>query len=64
MLGKATPTAFLSTTTPSRVRAFYTKTIGLRLVYEDRFALVFNANGVTLRIQKVGSRTRAATCCP
>lgn len=53
MLGKSPLTAFLATTNPGRTRTFYGKTLGLRLVSEDDFALVFDAAGVPLRIQKV-----------
>ena len=38
---------------PGRARAFYQKTLGLRLLTDDRFALAFDSNGVQLRIQKV-----------
>jgi catechol 2,3-dioxygenase-like lactoylglutathione lyase family enzyme len=53
MIGKCALTAFLATSNPRRAKAFYTKTLGLRLVDEDKFALVFDAAGVPLRIQKV-----------
>jgi catechol 2,3-dioxygenase-like lactoylglutathione lyase family enzyme len=53
MLGKSPLTAFLATTNPERAKAFYTATLGLRLVEDDQFALVFDAAGVPLRIQKV-----------
>ena len=35
--------AFVATTTPARAKAFYSKTLGLKLVSEDAFALVFDA---------------------
>ena len=53
MLGKSALTAFLATSNPAKARTFYAKTLGLRLVEEDNFALVFDAAGVPLRIQKV-----------
>ncbi len=53
MLGTAHITAFLATTNATRATSFYGATLGLRLVSEDAFALVFDANGVELRIQKV-----------
>lgn len=34
-------------------KTFYSKTLGLRLVEDDQFALVFDGAGVPLRIQKV-----------
>ncbi len=42
--------AFVATTAPSRAKAFYTKTLGLKLVSEDDFALVFDAGGTMLRV--------------
>jgi len=53
MIGKCALTAFLATSNPERAKAFYATTLGLHLVDEDRFALVFDAAGVPLRIQKV-----------
>ena len=32
---------------------FYHKTLGLRLLSEDQFAMAFDANGTMLRVQKV-----------
>ena len=53
MLSNARLTAFLATAHPDRARAFYEQTLGMRVMSEDDFALVFDANGVELRIQKV-----------
>ena len=53
MIGKAALTAFLATNDAPRARVFYAKTLGLLLVSEDQFALVFDCDGVPLRIQKV-----------
>ena len=44
---------FLATTDAARSRAFYEGVLGLRLVSDDRFALVYDAHGTELRIQKV-----------
>lgn len=52
-LGAADIIAFLATTEPERAREFYRATLGLRLVSDDGFALVFDAAGTMLRIQKV-----------
>jgi catechol 2,3-dioxygenase-like lactoylglutathione lyase family enzyme len=57
MLNQANVVAFVATSNPERARAFYEKTLGLRLVSEDGFAIVFDANGVMLRVQKVQSHT-------
>lgn len=53
MIGKNSLVAFLATSNPTRARTFYSKTLGLRLVAEDQFALAFDVAGVPLRIQKV-----------
>ena len=45
--------AFVATTDPKRAKAFYAKTLGLRLVSEDGFALAFDAGGTMLRIAVV-----------
>ena len=52
-LKRARLTAFLATTQAARAAAFYGEALGLRPVSEDGFALVFDANGVELRLQKV-----------
>ena len=59
MLGSAELVAFIATTNAERARAFYEGTLGLRFVSDDQFALVFDANGTTLRVQKVDSATVA-----
>jgi catechol 2,3-dioxygenase-like lactoylglutathione lyase family enzyme len=45
--------AFVATRHPDRARSFYQDVLGLRLVGDDPFALVFDANGTMLRVQKV-----------
>jgi catechol 2,3-dioxygenase-like lactoylglutathione lyase family enzyme len=42
--------AFVATTTPARAKSFYAGTLGLRLVSEDAFAVVFDAGGTMLRV--------------
>jgi predicted enzyme related to lactoylglutathione lyase len=42
--------AFVATTDPTRAKAFYAVTLGLRLVSEDGFALAFDAGGTMLRV--------------
>lgn len=49
--------AFGAITDSARAAAFYVGTLGLTLRYEDDFALVVDANGVELRLQKVGAVT-------
>jgi catechol 2,3-dioxygenase-like lactoylglutathione lyase family enzyme len=53
MLGNATLTAFVATTDAARSRSFYGGTLGLPLLSEDQFALVFDCTGIQLRIQVV-----------
>src|ERR1051325_7679007 len=45
--------AFVATTDPRRAKRFYATTLGLRLVSEDGFALVFDAGGTMLRVANV-----------
>jgi predicted enzyme related to lactoylglutathione lyase len=53
MLGDAAPIAFVATTSAERAKAFYADALGLRLRSEDPYALVFDAHGTMLRVQKV-----------
>ena len=53
MLGSSEIIAFVATSAPERAREFYRDTLGLRLVSEDPFALVFDAHGTMLRISIV-----------
>lgn len=53
MLETASPIAFIATANPDRARSFYADTLGLPLRSEDDFSLVFDLNGVPLRVQKV-----------
>ena len=50
MLSQEKLMAFVSTTNADRARAFFRDTLGLRLVSEDNFALVFDSNGAPLRV--------------
>jgi catechol 2,3-dioxygenase-like lactoylglutathione lyase family enzyme len=45
--------AFVATRNPARAKEFYGGTLGLRFVSDDGFALVFDANGTTVRIATV-----------
>jgi catechol 2,3-dioxygenase-like lactoylglutathione lyase family enzyme len=53
MIGRSQLTAFLATNNAARAKAFYSRTLGLRLLEDDQFALLFDSGGVPLRIQKV-----------
>ena len=50
--------AFVATASPERARRFYAEVLGLTLRSEDDFALVFDANGIMLRV------VRAAEVAP
>jgi catechol 2,3-dioxygenase-like lactoylglutathione lyase family enzyme len=58
-LGHCRLVAFVATCDASRAKAFYRDTLGLRLVSEDGFALVFDVNGTMLRVQVVQHVTPA-----
>ena len=51
--------AFGAITDGARAANFYVGTLGLTVRYEDDFALVLDANGVELRLQKVRALTPA-----
>lgn len=53
MLGKSKIICFCATANPAEAKVFYRDTLGLTLVEDSPFALVFDANGTMLRIQKV-----------
>jgi len=55
MLNNADVIAFVPTRDPEKARAFYEDVLGLHFVSEDPFALVFNANGVMIRIANVST---------
>jgi catechol 2,3-dioxygenase-like lactoylglutathione lyase family enzyme len=57
MLGDFKLVAFLATTDAARARAFYEGVLGLRFVSEDDFAVVYDAQGIELRLQKVRELT-------
>jgi len=50
MLSSEKLVALVSTTNADHARAFYRDKLGLRLVSEDGFALVFESNGAPLRV--------------
>ncbi|MGA2390516.1 MAG: VOC family protein [Candidatus Sulfotelmatobacter sp.] len=52
MLGSLNIVAFVPTTDTQKARAFYESVLGLRFVKDDGFALVFDANGIMVRIAK------------
>ena len=52
-LGSHEIIAFVATRDPDRAKTFYRDTLGLPLVSEDPFALVFDAHGTMLRVTTV-----------
>jgi catechol 2,3-dioxygenase-like lactoylglutathione lyase family enzyme len=55
VLTDATLIAFAATTQPEQALAFYRDTLGLTLVEESAFALVFRAGNTMLRVQRVAA---------
>jgi catechol 2,3-dioxygenase-like lactoylglutathione lyase family enzyme len=53
MLGSINIVAFVPITDAAKARAFYEGVIGLRFIKDDGFALVFDANGIMVRMAKV-----------
>ena len=60
MLGRAEVVAFLATSDAERARDFYERLLGLRVVEDGPFALVLDAGGVTVRVQKVERVSRSS----
>ena len=54
ILGTSKLVAFVATTDPKKARAFYEGVLGLRLVEDEKpFALIFDANGIMVRVTTV-----------
>ncbi|MGO4885303.1 MAG: VOC family protein [Bryobacteraceae bacterium] len=53
MLDKEKIVAFVAIRDRDAARAFYRDKLGLRLLGEDQFAMIFDANGTTLRLTPV-----------
>jgi len=54
MLGSINIVAFVPTRDAKKARAFYEGVLGLRFVNDDGFAMVLDANGIMIRVAKVG----------
>ena len=52
MLSTTNIIAFVPTRDAEKARAFYEGVLGLRFVKDDGFALVFDANGIMIRVAK------------
>ena len=59
MLNESRIVCFLDTKNPEIAKEFYQDILGLKLIEDTPHALVFDANGTTLRIQKVREHTPA-----
>jgi catechol 2,3-dioxygenase-like lactoylglutathione lyase family enzyme len=59
MLSSSELICFAATKNPEAAKSFYVNTLDLMLIEDSPFALVFDANGTTLRIQKVHEHTPA-----
>jgi catechol 2,3-dioxygenase-like lactoylglutathione lyase family enzyme len=59
ILGSQELVAFVATRDPTRAKEFYRDTLGLPLLSEDEFALVFDATGTMLRVTRVQELTAA-----
>ena len=53
MPAKSRLVCFIATTDAERARAFYHGKLGLALIEDGGYALVFDANGTQLRVQRV-----------
>ena len=53
MLASAPVIGFIPTKDFRRAKAFFGKKLGLRFVAQDKFALVFESGGTTIRVVKV-----------
>lgn len=59
MLGSTNIVAFVPIKDAEKARAFYEGVLGLRFINDDGFALVFDANGIMVRVAKVPQFTPA-----
>jgi hypothetical protein len=58
MLGSVNIVAFVPTKDPAMARSFYEGVLGLRFVKDDGFALVLDANGIMIELQKLRISSR------
>jgi catechol 2,3-dioxygenase-like lactoylglutathione lyase family enzyme len=59
MLNSCEVITFVATAKPTEARRFYQEVLGLRLVADEPFALVFDAHGIMLRVSRVHGLTPA-----
>ena len=53
MLNNSNMVALIATSKPNEAKHFYGETLGLHLLTDGPFAIVFDVNGMMLRMQKV-----------
>ena len=53
MLNKSHIISFVATSNATKAREFYEERLGLTFVSSDQFALIFEASGTMVRVQKV-----------
>ncbi len=53
MLGRSEPMVFVATAQPERAKSFYRDVLGLRLVEDAWWAMIFEMKGCRLHIQKL-----------
>src|SRR6476660_902321 len=53
MLGSADIVAFVPTRNPDKARQFYEKTLGLKFIDDDKFALVLESKRVMIRVVNI-----------
>lgn len=51
--------ALIVTTQPEESKEFYEQKLGLRLIVDEQFALVFDVNGIMLRVTKLETHSPA-----
>jgi catechol 2,3-dioxygenase-like lactoylglutathione lyase family enzyme len=55
MLADAAVIAFTATTKPDQALAFYRDRLGLTLIEDSEFALIFRTGGILLRVERVAA---------
>jgi extradiol dioxygenase family protein len=59
LLDQSALIGFIATTQPQQARVFYGDLLGLHFIEENAFALIFDAHGTMVRIQKVKTVDKA-----
>jgi catechol 2,3-dioxygenase-like lactoylglutathione lyase family enzyme len=59
MLDRSDVMVFSATTRPAEALAFYRDVLGLRLIADEPYAIVFDCHGIMLRVQRTRQHTPA-----